>query len=51
LDWAKSGLMPSGRGLGEWLYNSSNEQYIEEPDDLIESKTPGAIQKKLEDAE
>jgi len=45
LDWAKSGLMPSGRGLGEWLYNSSNEQYIEEPDDLIESKTPGAIQK------
>ncbi|MDF1592572.1 MAG: HNH endonuclease signature motif containing protein [Desulfobacterales bacterium] len=47
LDWAKSGRIPSGGTLGEWLYKSPTEQYVEEPepDDLIESRTPGAIQK------
>ncbi len=53
LEWAKSRGMPSGGTLGEWLYTPRNEQYVEEPepDDLIESRTPSAIQKKLEDAE
>jgi len=48
LDWAKSKRMPSGGTLGEWLYTPRTEQNAEEPepDDLIESKTPGAIQKK-----
>lgn len=47
LDWSKSARMPSCGTLGEWLYTSRTEQYVEElePDDLIESKTPGAIQK------
>jgi HNH endonuclease len=47
LDWAKSGGMPSGGTLGEWLYRSRSEQHVEEPepDDLTESRTPGAIQK------
>lgn len=47
LDWAKSERMPSGGTLGEWLYTSRTEQYVEEPepDDLIESRTPGATQK------
>jgi hypothetical protein len=47
LDWAKSGRMPSGGMLGEWLYTSRTLQYVEEPepDDLIESRTPGAAQK------
>jgi hypothetical protein len=47
LDWAKSGGMPSGGTLGEWLYTSRTEPYVKEPepDDLIESRTPGAIQK------
>jgi hypothetical protein len=47
LDWAKSERMPSGGTLGEWVYRSRTEQYVEEqePDDLIESRTPGAIQK------
>jgi len=45
-DWAKSERMPSGGVLGEWVYTSRTEQYVEEPepDDLIESRTPGAIQ-------
>jgi hypothetical protein len=39
--------MPSGGTLGEWVYTSRTEQYVEEPepDDLIESRTPGATQK------
>ena len=39
--------LPSGGSLGEWVYRSQTEQYVEEPepDDLIESRTPGAIQK------
>jgi hypothetical protein len=47
LAWAKSERMPSGGRLGEWVYRSGTEQYVEEPepDDLIESRTPGAIQK------
>jgi len=47
LDWAKSGRKPSGGMLGEWVYTSRTEQYVEEPepDDLIESRTPGAVQK------
>ena len=47
VDWAKSNGMPSGGTLGEWVYTSLTEQYVEEPepDDLIESRTPGAIQK------
>jgi hypothetical protein len=47
LDWAKSERMPSGVMLGEWVYGSPTEQYVEEPEpvDLIESRTPGAIQK------
>jgi hypothetical protein len=47
LDWAKSERMPSGGTLGEWIYRSRTEQYVEEPepDDLIESRTPGATQK------
>ena len=47
LDWAKSERMPSGGKLGEWVYTSRTQQYVEEPepDDLIESRTPGAIQK------
>ena len=47
LDWAKSERMPFGVMLGEWVYGSPNEQYAEEsePVDLIESRTPGTIQK------
>ena len=47
LDWAKSQGMPSGGTLGEWLYKSQTKQYAEEPepDDFIESRTPGAIHK------
>jgi len=46
LDWAKSERTPSGGTLGEWLYTSRTEQYVEEPepDELIESRTPGATQ-------
>jgi hypothetical protein len=47
LDWAKSQRMPSGGMLGEWVYRSRTEQYVEEPQphDLIESVTLGAAQK------
>lgn len=47
LDWAKSGAIPSGGSLGEWLYNSRPKQYVEEsePNGLVESRTPGATQK------
>ena len=46
LEWAKSERMPSSGTLGEWVYRSRTEQYVEEPepDNLIESRTPGAIQ-------
>jgi hypothetical protein len=46
-DWAMSQRMPSGGTLGEWLYRSRTDHYVEEPepDDLTESRTPGAIQK------
>jgi hypothetical protein len=47
LDWANSERMPSGGVLGEWVYTPLTEQYVEEPqpDDLIESNTPGATQR------
>ena len=46
LDMAKSGRMPSGRGLGEWIYRISDKQHVEKQEpDMIESLTPGAIQK------
>ncbi len=47
LDWAKSGRNPSGGNLDEWLYNPGSEKQVEglEPDRLIESVTPGALQK------
>jgi hypothetical protein len=40
--------MPSGGTLGEWVYRPPTEQHVEEPepDDLTESRTPGAIQKR-----
>lgn len=47
LDWAKSERMPSGGTLGEWVYRSRTVEYVKEPepDDMIESRTSGAIQK------
>jgi len=47
LDWAKSERMPSGGMLGEWVYGSPADQNVEEPEpnDLTESRTPGAVQK------
>ncbi|MGD8993339.1 MAG: hypothetical protein PVI00_17910 [Desulfobacterales bacterium] len=40
-------IKAEGWMLGEWVYRSRTEQYVEEPqpDDLIESITPGAAQK------
>ena len=46
LDWARSGAIPSGGALGSWLYRSNDEDSNPpEPDNPIESKTPGAVQK------
>lgn len=47
LKWAKSGKNPSGGNIGEWLYTpGSNEQVGGmKQDKLIESSTPGALQK------
>ena len=43
LDWAKSGSIPSGGVLSEWLYKVESNEV--ESDDLTDSQTPGAIQK------
>lgn len=47
LDWARSGKAPSGGKIGEWIFEPEPDQSIQRPnpDDLIESKTPCAIQK------
>ncbi len=47
MEWASSGNTPSGGLLGDWLYNPLNDQDFldQDPDHLIDSKTPGAIQK------
>ena len=45
--WAKSGRTFSGGKIGEWIFETQPERYIQKPeqDDLIEALTPGAIQK------
>jgi hypothetical protein len=47
IDWAKSGSNPSGGNLDQWLYTPGSEERVEglESDRLIESRTPGALQK------
>jgi hypothetical protein len=47
LKWAKNDRKPAGGTFGEWLYTSRTEQYVEEPEpnNLTESRTPGAFQK------
>lgn len=47
LDWAKSGSIPSIGTLDEWLYTSQSDKQVErlKPDRIIESRTPGALQK------
>lgn len=47
LEWAKSGRNLSGGNLDEWLYTPGVEEQVKgmEPDRLIESRRPGALQK------
>lgn len=46
-EWVKKGRIPSGGEIGEWIFKSTPKQHIQrpKPDDLIESLTPGAVQK------
>lgn len=47
-EWVKKGRLPSGGEIGEWIFKSAPKQPIQrpKPNDLIDSLTLGAVQKK-----
>ena len=44
--WAKSGSVPSGGALGEWLYGTRERASYEPPPEEFESLTPSVVQVK-----
>lgn len=48
MNWAKEDGMPSGGRLGEWLFRPNAQPVVPElPEDpIVQSKTPGAVQRK-----
>lgn len=45
-EWAKSGAVPSGGALGEWLYGTRERASYEPPPEEYESLTPSVVQVK-----
>ena len=45
-EWAKSGAVPSGGALGEWLYGTRDRASYEPPPAEYESLTPSVVQVK-----
>ena len=44
--WAKSGAVPKGGALGDWLYSDADRARYQQSADVYESLTPAAVQVK-----